>query len=173
MPPKTARYSFEQALKSSSDQRQVYAGISEYYAQTVLLGMSEASEALPKALWAARKALELDPNSEPAHVSVALLRANCDLRWQDALAALDRPLPDRERYRRWLWYRRPLGHFAEAMADVGSDGAARAWIALEGEVASVERYALTADLNLNSWVACWARAWALLAAGRIRNAIET
>jgi hypothetical protein len=65
----------------------------------------------------------------------------------------------------------PLGHYSEAMEDVGQDGAARAWIALEsGDLASVERFALSADLN--SWIACWARAWMLIAAGRTRHAIE-
>jgi hypothetical protein len=134
--------------------------------------MAEASETLPKALWAARKALDMAPSSESVQVTVALLRANCDLKWQETLTALNRPLSDHDRYRRGLWCRRPLGHFSEAMADVGHDGAAKAWIALEsGDLASVERFALSADLN--SWIACWARAWTLIAAGRTRHAIET
>ena len=166
-----ARQSFEQAMKSSDDHSQVYAGICEYYAQTVLLGLAEASEALPKALWAARKALDLDAANESVQVTVALLRANCDLRWQESLGVLERPLADRDKYRRGLWSRRPLGHFAHAMADVGSDGAARAWIALEsGDVAAVEHFASFAERN--SWIAAWARAWALIASGQARQAIE-
>jgi hypothetical protein len=166
-----ARACFEQAIQREGDHCAVYAGMSEYYAQVSLLGMAEPVEVVPKAIWAAKKALALDAGCEPAKVTLLLLRANHELRWSEVQPGLDDLHDAHSRYRRALWYLRPCGRFEEAEAAVADRPAARAWIALErGDLPSAIRWSASAELD--SWLACWVRAWTLLAVDQPRQAAE-
>jgi hypothetical protein len=166
-----ARACFEQAIQSEGDHGPVYAGMSEYYAQVSLLGMAEPLEVLPKAIWAANKALAIDSECEPALVTMLLLRANHEFRWSEVDRGLAEVHDTHSRYRRALWYLRPSGRFDEADAAVGEDPPARAWLALErGDIGSAARWSSCADLD--SWLGCWVRAWTLLALAKPRQAAE-
>ncbi|MBC8167974.1 MAG: protein kinase [Bryobacteraceae bacterium] len=166
-----ARECYERAVVAGAHSG-VYAGISEYYAMTALLGMREPSEAAPRSVWAATKAIEMDANSDRAHVALGLIRANYDLRWAEARPLLEHARSAHHRLRRALFFLRPLGLFEEAEADAANDSPTLAWIALEkGDLLAAERHASQADLD--SWIAIWVHAWSLMARGRPRDAIET
>lgn len=166
-----ARACFETAVRSGSDQPEVWSGLSEYYAQVSLLGMGEPAEVLPKAIWAAKKAIERNPVAQEPRIVIALLRANHEYCWNDVRQAVDSAASNGMRHRRALWFLRPLGRFEEAEADVAGDAAALAWLALEkGDLGQAMRHASVADLD--SWLACWVHAWTFLANGRARQAIE-
>jgi hypothetical protein len=150
----------------------IYAGMSEYYALTALLGMREPSDAAARAVWAASKAIEMDPHSEKAHVTLGLVRATHDLRWADGGSVLENARSAHHRMLRALFYWRPLGAFDKAEAGASGDFAALAWIALEqGDLAAAQQHSGRADLE--SWIGMWVHAWTLLAHGRAREAIET
>jgi Flp pilus assembly protein TadD len=163
-----ARACFEHAVRSGSDDPEVWSGMSEYYAQISLLGMGEPAEVLPKAIWAAKKAMERDARAQTPRVVLALLRANHEYRWTEVGQTLEGAAPNS----RALWFLRPMGRFDEAEALVRDDPAAVAWLSLErGDLTKAVRAASAADLD--SWLACWVQAWALIASGRVRQAIET
>jgi hypothetical protein len=150
----------------------IYAGMAEYYALTALLGMREPSDAAAKSVWAATKAIEMEPNSEKAHVTLGLIRANHDLRWAEGGALLEHARSPHHRILRALFYWRPLGAFDKAAAGASGDSAALAWIALEqGDLAAAQQHSARADLE--SWIGMWVHACTLLAHGRAREAIET
>jgi hypothetical protein len=133
--------------------------------------MAEPLEVLPKAIWAANKALAIDPACEPALVTMLLLRANHEFRWAETDRGLSGVHEAHSRYRRALWYLRPRGRFDEAESAVGGDAAARAWIAFErGDLGSAARWSNCAELD--SWLGCWVRAWTLLTLGKPRQAAE-
>lgn len=166
-----ARACFELAVRAGSDEAGVWTGMSEYYSQISLLGLAEPAEVLPKAIWAAKKAIDRDPLAEEPRVTLSLLRANHEYKWHDVRASLDNVFSDSSQYRRALWYLRPVGHFDEADMLVQHDSAARAWLALErGDIACATRHAAAADLE--SWLGCWVQAWTFLTQHRTRQAIE-
>jgi serine/threonine protein kinase len=167
-----ARACFELAVREGSDEAAVWEGMSEYYSQVSLLGMGEPAEVLPKAIWAAKKAIDRDPGSEGPRLTLALLRANHEYVWNDVRRSISNISSYAGRYRQALWYLRPTGRFDEAEAAVQQDHAARAWLSLErGDLTAAARHASTAELE--SWLGCWVQAWTFLANGRARQALET
>jgi tRNA A-37 threonylcarbamoyl transferase component Bud32 len=166
-----ARDCYEHAM-ADGPRGPIYAGMAEYYALTALLGMREPSDAAAKSVWAATKAIEMEPNSEKAHVTLGLIRANHDLRWAEGGALLEHARSPHHRILRALFYWRPLGAFDKAAAGASGDSAALAWIALEqGDLAAAQQHSARADLE--SWIGMWVHACTLLAHGRAREAIET
>lgn len=163
---------YEQAVHSEHSQASIWAGMAEYYATGTLLGLRDPGEAAPKAIWAASKAIGIEEESESAHVTLGLIRANYDLRWEQARPLVDRARSRHQKLRRALFYLKPAGCFQEAEVDAVGEPSTLAWIALEkGDLAVADRCAAQAELE--SWIGCWVRAWTLLARGRTREAIET
>jgi tRNA A-37 threonylcarbamoyl transferase component Bud32/tetratricopeptide (TPR) repeat protein len=165
-----AKECFEVSLHSAPGHCPVYACISEYYCDSALLGLRPAEQTFAKADWAARKALELEPGSEQAHVSVGLVEAWSRGRWREARDHLVHAQSPDARLRRALWYLRPLGLFAEAEAGLWGHPLGLAWLYLEaGDLRSAAAQAGAADRQ--HWIASWALAWSLLERGQTADAI--
>jgi TolB-like protein len=62
---------FQSAVQEDPSFAEAWAGLSDAYLQWGLIGIAPKAEALPKAMAAARKALELDDTLSEAHVSLA------------------------------------------------------------------------------------------------------
>jgi tRNA A-37 threonylcarbamoyl transferase component Bud32/tetratricopeptide (TPR) repeat protein len=166
-----AKDCFERAMKEGSDRCPVYACISEYYATACLLGMREPSDAMPKAEWAARKALEIDPACEQAEVTLGIVTAAYHFRWEEAGRHFAKARSPEARVRTAMWYLRPLGDFEAAERMLEGDALALAWISLEkGAYDEAAQHA--ARSGRHHWIAAWVFAWVLLARGLAKDAVK-
>jgi tetratricopeptide (TPR) repeat protein len=98
-----------------------YDGLSYYYA-LVIDWYEPANEAGPKALDAARKALELDPNLVEAHVELANAHLFYDFDWPAAEREFKRALELNPNYagarEYYAWYLTDMGRSAESLAEI-------------------------------------------------------
>ena len=70
-----ARDCFERAIREDRDNAAIYVAMADYYAAAAVLAIREPKQLLPKAEWAARRALELDASEMGAHASLAVVQA--------------------------------------------------------------------------------------------------
>jgi tetratricopeptide (TPR) repeat protein len=77
---------FDEAISLDPSYAAAYAGRAECYALTtnVLYGPIKTSEAIQKATYDARKALEIDPLLAEAHTSMGVIHLRYDWDWQEA-----------------------------------------------------------------------------------------
>jgi eukaryotic-like serine/threonine-protein kinase len=184
-----AKESLERAVALQKDSAAVYAAVAEYYISAALLGIRAAGEAMPKADWAARKALSIDANSELAHASLGVISGLYEHSWEEAGDSFRRALAINAgsasvRQAHSLWHLVPLGRIPEAIDDMA--------MALQAEPTSIRRMAGLAYLRyLNRefdeavrlcraalqadtrfWLAHWVLSWALLAPWQKEAALE-
>ena len=76
-----ARDCFERAIREDRDNAAIYVAMADYYAAAAVLAIREPKQLLPKAEWAARRALELDASEMGAHASLAVVQAIHYRRW--------------------------------------------------------------------------------------------
>ena len=76
-----ARDCFERAIREDRDNAAIYVAMADYYAAAAVLAIREPKQLLPKAEWAARRALELEPSETGAHASLAVVQAIHYRRW--------------------------------------------------------------------------------------------
>lgn len=69
---------FQSAVQEDPSFAEAWAGLSDAYLEWSAIGIAPKAEALPKAMAAARKALELDETLSEAHVSLATCTANLE-----------------------------------------------------------------------------------------------
>ncbi len=74
---------FHRAVEADPGYALGYCGLNSYYGFGAAFGMLPADEAWPKAEWAIRKALELDPSLAEAHLGLAALNMVYYLNWAD------------------------------------------------------------------------------------------
>jgi TolB-like protein/Tfp pilus assembly protein PilF len=77
---------FEEAILADEACAEAYAGLADAYSLLADYGMLSPAEAVPKARAAAERALELDPQSAEAIVSLAFVRSSFEWRWEEAEA---------------------------------------------------------------------------------------
>jgi TolB-like protein/tetratricopeptide (TPR) repeat protein len=75
---------FEEAILVEGSCAEAYAGLADAYSLLADYGLMSPAEAVPKARAAAERALELDPQSAEANVSLAFVRSSFEWRWQEA-----------------------------------------------------------------------------------------
>ena len=77
---------FEEAILADESCAEAYAGLADAYSLLADYGLMSPAEAVPKARAAAERALELDPQSAEAIVSLAFVRSSFEWRWDEAEA---------------------------------------------------------------------------------------
>ncbi len=75
---------FEEAILADDSCAEAYAGLADAYSLLADYGLMSPAEAVPKARAAAERALELDPQSAEANVSLAFVRSSFEWRWEEA-----------------------------------------------------------------------------------------
>ena len=114
---------FEEAILADESCAEAYAGLADAYSLLADYGLMSPAEAVPKARAAAERALELDPQSAEANVSLAFVRSSFEWRWEEAEALYRTAIaanPGYSRARHWfgLDYLGLLGRFQEALSEV-------------------------------------------------------
>lgn len=79
-----ARDCFERAIREDRENASIYVAMADYYAAAAVLGIREPKQLFPKAEWAARHALELNPGETGAHAPLAVVEAIYHCRWDHA-----------------------------------------------------------------------------------------
>ena len=184
-----AKECFDNVVMTQRNSPPTYAAIAEYYAAASILGTRRGSDAMPKAEWAARKAILLDPNNERGHACVGVVLGLFENSWEEAAESFWRaleinPASAAVREAHALWHLLPLGRIPEAAADlqaaVLSDPGSPRLLASLGYVQCLNRdfdqaerscrAALEADQKY--WLAHWAMGWVLLATWHNEQALS-
>jgi TolB-like protein/Flp pilus assembly protein TadD len=113
---------FEEAILADESCAEAYAGLADAYSLLADYGLMSPSEAVPKARAAAERALELDPGSAEANVSLAFVRSSFEWRWEEAEALYRTAIaanPGYSRARHWYGvdFLGLLGRCQEALAE--------------------------------------------------------
>jgi hypothetical protein len=77
--------------------------MADYYAAAAVLGVREPKQLLPKAEWAARRALEMDPLEAGAHASLAVVEAIYHCNWDAAATHFRRMLENEAHFQPYLF----------------------------------------------------------------------
>lgn len=114
---------FQQAVMADGSSAAAYAGLADSYSLLADYGLIDPREAMDKARTAAERALDLDPQSPEATVSLAFIRSLFDWDWAGAEALYRRAIalnPGYSRAHHWfgLDHLALLGRFDEAIAQV-------------------------------------------------------
>ncbi len=114
---------FEEAILADESCAEAYAGLADAYSLIANYGLMSPADAAPKARAAAERALELDPQSAEANVSLAFVRSCFEWRWEEAEVLYRAALavnPGYSRAHHWysVDYLGLLGRCQEALAEV-------------------------------------------------------
>ncbi len=114
---------FEEAILADESSAEAYAGLADAYSLLADYGLLSPADGIPKARAAAERALELDPQSAEANVSLAFVRGLFEWRWKEAEALYRTAIagnPGYSRARHWfgLDHLALLGRCEEALAEV-------------------------------------------------------
>jgi serine/threonine-protein kinase len=114
---------FEEAILADESCVEAYAGLADAYSLLADYGLMSPSEAVPKARAAAERALELDPHSAEANVSLAFVRSLFEWRWEEAEVLYRTAIaanPGFSHARHWLGVDclTLMGRFQEALSEV-------------------------------------------------------
>jgi serine/threonine protein kinase len=102
-----ARDCFERAIRDDRDNASIYVAMADYYAAAAVLAVREPKQLLPKAEWAATRALEMDPVESGAHASLAVVQAIYYNRWDIAAGHLRRALENEAHFQPYLFVLAP------------------------------------------------------------------
>ena len=113
---------FEEAILADESCAEAYAGLADAYSLLADYGLLSPAEAVPKARAAAERALELDPQSAEANVSLAFVRSSFEWRWEEAEALYRAAIaanPGYSRARHWYGvdFLGLLGRCQEALSE--------------------------------------------------------
>ncbi len=114
---------FEEAILADELCAEAYAGLADAYSLLADYGLMNPIEAVPKARAAAERALELDPQSAEANVSLAFVRSLFEWRWEEAEALYRTAIavnPGYSRARHWYGvdFLALLGRCQDALSEV-------------------------------------------------------
>ena len=116
-----ARDCFERAIREDRDNAAIYVAMADYYAAAAVLAIREPKQLLPKAEWAARRALELDPSEMGAHASLAVVQAIHYRRWDLAATHFRYLLENESQFEPYLFVLAPgLARGADGIHASGS-----------------------------------------------------
>jgi serine/threonine protein kinase/tetratricopeptide (TPR) repeat protein len=87
-----ARDCFERAIREDRDNPAIYVAMADYYAAAAVLAIREPKQLLPKAEWAAKRALEFDPDDAGPHAALAIVEAISHCQWDKAVIHFRRVL---------------------------------------------------------------------------------
>jgi DNA-binding winged helix-turn-helix (wHTH) protein/tetratricopeptide (TPR) repeat protein len=111
---------FEQAIERSPRFASAYAGLADAHSMQAYFGMVPPAEGRPKAISAARRALELDSGSAEAHTSLAYIQHRFEWNWTAAERSFRRAIasdPDYALARHWYAsFLNAMGRREEAIA---------------------------------------------------------
>ncbi len=96
---------FEQAITIDPQFAPAYSGIADASALLASWQFANTADMYPRAVAAARKALELDESSAEAHASIGFIKYNWEWDWNGAVRELSRAIelnPNLESAHRWL-----------------------------------------------------------------------
>ena len=113
---------FEEAILADESCAEAHAGLADAYSLLADYGLMSPAEAVPRARAAAERALELDPQSAEANVSLAFVRSSFEWRWEEAEVLYRAAIaanPGYSRARHWFGvdYLGLLGRCQEALAE--------------------------------------------------------
>lgn len=111
---------FKKAIEKDTQYALTYAGLADTYNILGIYGAFSPNLVMPKAIRAAQKALELDPELAEAHISLGCARAIYEWDWAEAEPLYQKGLSLNSEYATaYHWYAinylTPLGRFAESM----------------------------------------------------------
>ena len=114
---------FEEAILADESSAEAHAGLADAYSLLADYGLLSPTEAVPKARAAAERALELDPQSAEANVSLAFVRSLFEWKWAEAETLYRTAIaanPGYSRARHWFGvdFLSLLGRCQEALAEV-------------------------------------------------------
>jgi serine/threonine-protein kinase len=114
---------FEEAILADELCAEAHAGLADAYSLMADYGLLSPADAVPKARAAAERALELDPQSAEANVSLAFVRSLFEWKWDEAeklYRAAIAANPGYSHARHWFAvdFLSPLGRCEEALAEV-------------------------------------------------------
>ena len=114
---------FEDAILADELCAEAHAGLADAYSLLADYGLMNPADAVPKARAAAERALELDPQSAEANVSLAFVRSLFEWRWEEAEALYRTAIavnPGYSRARHWFGvdFLALLGRCQDALAEV-------------------------------------------------------
>lgn len=175
---------FEEAVEADPAWAPAHIGLANVYADQAFLGFRRPREVWPLVRQQAEAALELDEMSSEAHIAIGMAYALFDWRWRDADLHFQKAI-ERDSYS-------GAGHLWRAMAvliPTGKMSAAQEELHRAHELAPApfldeatalalyfaEQYEevlrLSSDGAMPAWLS-WTRACALLALGRLSEAVE-
>ena len=113
---------FERAIQLDPNYAAPHAGLAEAYLYRKNYEPTPMREVIPRALAAAERAIELDPEASEGYVARGLIRGACQYQWEAAGADFDKaielsPESPLAHYRRSAWYLMPLNRMEETIAE--------------------------------------------------------
>jgi TolB-like protein/tRNA A-37 threonylcarbamoyl transferase component Bud32 len=102
-----ARDCFERAIREDRDNPCIYSAMADYYTAAAVLGVREPKQLLPKAEWAAKHALEIDPDETGAYAALAVVEAILYSRWENAEDHFARVLQNETHFAPYLFILAP------------------------------------------------------------------
>jgi len=156
-----ARDRFERAIRDDRDNPSIYVAMADYYAAAAVLAIREPKQLFPKAEWAAKHALELDPGEIGAHGALAVVEAIYHCRWDLAATHFRYLLENESQFEPYLFVLSP----GLREAPRGSTSSAQLYRAmaqyLGGNSEGAYRSAATAlNTDPGSWTAVFIQALA-------------
>jgi serine/threonine protein kinase len=115
-----ARDCFERAIRDDRDNPSIYVGMADYYAAAAVLAIREPKLLLPKAEWAAKRALELNPKEAGAHAALAMVEAIYHGRWDQSRLHLAQIDPNEPNFQPYLFVLAAGFKFAPAGTSPGA-----------------------------------------------------
>ena len=184
---KIAMQYFEQALAKQPGYALAYAGIADYYQFLGDYGVLHPHEAYPKAISAAKKALELDDTLSEAHSTLGINKLWYERDWAGAENEFKRALElnpsNAEANRRYGLFLTVSGRFSEAAAQTRcieeldplsySTGVFLGWNSYVTRQydRAIEQFREVIRLDPNFWIAHHRLGWAYEAKGMYKEAI--
>ena len=113
---------YQRAIALDPDYAAPHAGLAETYIYLSIYGTSPLRDAIPKAVLAAERAIQLDPGAVEGYLPRGMIRGAYEYNWSAAAQDFDKALqlnPDdaMAHYRRGIWLLMPLGRMDEAVAE--------------------------------------------------------
>ena len=102
-----ARDCFERAIREDRDNPCIYSAMADYYAAAAVLALREPKQLLSKAEWAAKHALDIDPDETGAYAALAVVEAILHCHWENAEAHFARVLQNEDHFAPYLFVLAP------------------------------------------------------------------
>jgi eukaryotic-like serine/threonine-protein kinase len=178
---------FERAIALDPEYSPAHAGLAEAYIYITFFSPMRPRDAVAKAMAAAERAIQLNPDAVDGYLARGLILATCEHNWTAAAQDFDRALqvnPDfpMAHIRRAIWYLVPVGRIEEAVVEIQRAleldplsplaRSVEAWVlhlAGRGQ-AAVEHIRVSLQLFPNYILGTWLSGWVLAGEGLFEEA---